>query len=131
MIVAFVDDLRADGHAVESICRVLREQGCQVAARTYRLWSRSDRPVAARVVTDAQVMHRVPELAWNVDEAGVRRLRPEGLYGRRKMTSLVRRLMPEVSPGAVDRAVKALNLTGPAQQGHPHDHPEQGRPARQ
>ncbi len=57
-------------------------------------------------------MHRVRELAWNVDEAGVRRLRPEGLYGRRKMTSLVRRLMPEVSPGAVDRAVKALNLTG-------------------
>ena len=28
--------MRAEGHAVESICRVLREQGCQVAARTYR-----------------------------------------------------------------------------------------------
>ncbi len=57
-------------------------------------------------------MHRVRELAWNVDEAGVRRLRPEGLYGRRKMTVLVRTLMPEVSPGAADRAMKALNLTG-------------------
>ena len=31
-------DMRADGHAVESICRVMREQGCRVAARTYRVW---------------------------------------------------------------------------------------------
>src|ERR1700712_1377439 len=29
LIVAFVDEMRADGHAVESICRVLRQQGCQ------------------------------------------------------------------------------------------------------
>jgi putative transposase len=27
--------MRIEGHAVESICRVLREQDCQVAARTY------------------------------------------------------------------------------------------------
>ncbi len=27
LIVAFIDELRAAGHAVESICRVLREQG--------------------------------------------------------------------------------------------------------
>ena len=30
------DDL---AHAVESVCRVLREQGCQLAARTYRAGS--------------------------------------------------------------------------------------------
>jgi transposase InsO family protein len=30
----------SQGHAVESICRVLRGQGCQVAARTYRSWNR-------------------------------------------------------------------------------------------
>ena len=39
LIVAFIDEMRAEGHAVESICRVLREQGCQVAARTYRAWN--------------------------------------------------------------------------------------------
>jgi hypothetical protein len=36
--MAFVDDMRSRGHAVESTCRILREQGCRVAARTYRAW---------------------------------------------------------------------------------------------
>ena len=48
--------MRAEGHAVESICRVLREQGCQVAARTYRAWRRAGRPAAARTVSDAVVI---------------------------------------------------------------------------
>ena len=34
--MAFIDDMRAAGHAVESTCRVLTEHGCKVAARTYR-----------------------------------------------------------------------------------------------
>jgi hypothetical protein len=34
--VAFVDEQRAQGRAVESVCRVLREQGVAIAARTYR-----------------------------------------------------------------------------------------------
>ena len=50
--MAFIDDMRAEGHAVESTCRVLREQGCPVAARTYRSW-RASRPPAARTVSDA------------------------------------------------------------------------------
>lgn len=29
LVVAFVDELCSEGHAVESICRVLRKQGCQ------------------------------------------------------------------------------------------------------
>ena len=33
-MMGFIDQMRAQGFAVESICRVLREQGCQVAART-------------------------------------------------------------------------------------------------
>jgi len=107
-----VDELRAEGHAVESICRVLREQGCQVAARTYRLWSQADRPVAARTVGDAVVQDRVRELAWSIDEQGRRRLTPEGLYGRRKMTGLVRRHLADASPGSVDRAMKSLGLQG-------------------
>ena len=32
--------MRAEGYAVESICAVLREQGVQVAARTYRAWKK-------------------------------------------------------------------------------------------
>ena len=37
-MMGFIDAMRAEGYAVESICRVLREQGCQIAARTYRSW---------------------------------------------------------------------------------------------
>ena len=36
--MAFIDQLRARGFAVGSICQVLRNQGVQVAARTYRAW---------------------------------------------------------------------------------------------
>jgi len=38
--MGFIDTLRGEGHAVESVCRVLREQGCEIAARTYRSWKR-------------------------------------------------------------------------------------------
>jgi putative transposase len=50
--MAFIHDMRTEGHAVESICRVLREQGCPVAARTYRAWRRVRTP-SARAVSDA------------------------------------------------------------------------------
>ena len=112
MIVAFVDELRAEGHAVESICRVLREQGCQVAARTYRQWAQPDRRVSSRTVSDAIVEDAVRQLAWTVDQHGRRRLAPEGLYGRRKMTALVHRWIPDASPGSVDRAMRSLGLHG-------------------
>lgn len=104
--------MRTEGHAVESICRVLREQGCQIAARTYRDWARTNRPVAARTVTDARVTNQVRDLAWAIDHEGVRRMTPEGLYGRRKMTALVQRTTPDASPGAVDRAMRSLSLQG-------------------
>jgi putative transposase len=112
VIVVFIDELRAEGHAVESICRVLREQGCQVAARSYRLWRQANRRVAARTVSDATVLDQVREAAWQVDREGVRRMTPEGLYGRRKMTVLVRRSIPDASPGSVDRAMRSLALQG-------------------
>jgi len=38
LIYRFIDEQRAVGRGVESICRVLREQGVQVAPRTYRSW---------------------------------------------------------------------------------------------
>ncbi|OYN85897.1 IS3 family transposase [Parenemella sanctibonifatiensis] len=112
LIVAFIDELRAEGHAVESVCRVLREQGCQVAARTYRQWAGGTRPVATRTITDAMVTDQVRDLVWRVDHSGVRRMTPEGLYGRRKMTVLVKRGNPDASPGAVDRAMRSLGLQG-------------------
>jgi putative transposase len=112
LIVAFIDEMRAEGHAVESVCRVLREQGCQIAARTYRAWTQPDRVVAERTISDAHVEDAVRELAWTIDDDGRRRLTPEGLYGRRKMTALVRRTLPGASRGAVDRAMRTLGLHG-------------------
>jgi putative transposase len=109
--MGFIDAMRADGHAVESICRVLREQGCQVAARTYRAW-RIRRP-AARTISDAQVVNAIRDVAWTVQPDGRRELTPEGLYGRRKMTAQLRRTtLPTISSGAVDRAMRILGLAG-------------------
>jgi hypothetical protein len=115
--MGFIDTMRSQGCAVESICRVLREQDCQIAARTYRSWHRSGRVVAARTVTDARVVDAVRDIAWTTkvdsDGACVRKLAPEGLYGRRKMTAYLRRTaMPEASLGAVDRAMRTLGLSG-------------------
>ena len=112
MIVAFIDEMRAEGHAVESICRVLCEQGCQVAARTYRAWSQPAQEVAARTLSDALVEDCVRDLAWTVESDGRRRLTPEGLYGRRKMLRAVRHSIPDATPGSVDRAMRSLGLVG-------------------
>jgi len=111
--MGFIDTMKSQGHAVESVCRVLREQGLKVAARTYRSWKQAGRPVADRTISDARVMDAVRATAWTTKPDGHRKLTPEGLYGRRKMTAYVhRRGLPEASFGAVDRAMKALALNG-------------------
>jgi len=111
MIVGFIDSLRANGFAVESICRVLREQGCMIAARTYRAW-RARRP-AARTVSDAKVVDAVRDVVWRTDDDGGKKMTPEGLYGRVKMRAhLDRTVLPGVSYGAVDRAMKLLCHNG-------------------
>lgn len=51
--------MRAVGYAVESICAVLREQGVQVAARTYRAWKK--RLLALRTI-DPPHHRRAPGL---------------------------------------------------------------------
>ncbi len=86
---------------VESVCAVLREQGCQVAARTYRAW-RSAPPPAARVVSDALVI--------NVLKATVGQ--PESLYGRRKMVAHLRRQGLTVAHCTVDRLMADLGMKG-------------------
>src|SRR5699024_258458 len=105
--------MRALGHAVESICAVLREQGCQVAARTYRAWKSANRQVAARTITDAHIANVIRDIAWTTcPKTGRPKLTPEGLYGRRTMTALVRRQLPEASAGTVDRAMRMPGLAG-------------------
>ncbi|MBY6365184.1 IS3 family transposase [Rhodococcoides corynebacterioides] len=111
MIIGFIDTLRANGFAVESICRVLREQGVAIAARTYRAW-RTRRP-AVRTVSDAVVVDAVRDAVWRTADDGRRRMTPEGLYGRVKMRAhLDRTVLPGVSHGAVDRAMRTLRHNG-------------------
>ena len=114
LILAFIDEMRAEGYAVESILRVLRQQGLAIAARTYRGWKRPPR-IAARTVTDALVEDKIRELAWTFNAITERwQMTPEGLYGRRKWVALLRRQegLAGTSRGAVDRAMRTLGLEG-------------------
>jgi hypothetical protein len=114
MVRGFIDQRRAEGLVVESICRVLREQGVQIAARTSRPWR--SRPAATGTVTDATVTDTVREAAWanmtTPDGRGGSRLTPEGLHGRRRMTALARRRLPDAAWGAVDRAMRSPDPSG-------------------
>jgi putative transposase len=100
--MAFIDDMRSQGHAVESTCRVLREQGCRVAARTYRSWKQAGRPVATRTASDAVLMNTLIAVQGT----------PEGLYGRRKMTHWLRRQGHQVAFCTVDRLMGELGMNG-------------------
>jgi putative transposase len=110
--MGFIDTMRSEGHAVESVCSVLSDQGCRIAARTYRSWRRAHERVAQRTISDARIVDAVRNVAWAEDQHGRRRLTPEGLYGRRKMTALIRRTKVEATAGSVDRAMRTLGLQG-------------------
>ncbi|WP_145981319.1 MULTISPECIES: IS3 family transposase [unclassified Pseudonocardia] len=120
LIVAFVDQMRAAGHAVESILAALNTLGLTIAARTLRAWcartgtrNGAAGRVAARTVTDALVEDAVRAAAFTTNRAGEPVLAPEGLYGRRKMLALIRRtVLPEAGFGAVDRAMRSVGLAG-------------------
>ncbi|SJM44090.1 Mobile element protein [Frigoribacterium sp. JB110] len=114
-MMGFIEQMRAEGHAVESIIRVLREQGVKVAARTYRAWRRPH--IAVRTISDAMVVDAIRAAAWTTelraDGTTRRRMTPEGLYGRKKMTALIRRTaIADATRGAVDRAMRTLGLSG-------------------
>jgi putative transposase len=100
--MAFIDDMRAQDHAVESTCRVLTEHGCKVAARTYRSWKQANRPIATRTLSDAALTNALLAV----------RGAPEGLYGRRKMTHWLRRQGHEVAFCTVDRLMRDLGMNG-------------------
>ncbi len=94
LIVAFTDQMRAAGHAVESIVIALNTAGLKIAARTLRAWCAPAGPgkrPAARTVTDALMQDAIRTLAFTTNAAGQRVLTPEGFYGRRKMLALIRR----------------------------------------
>jgi putative transposase len=92
--------MRARGFRVESICRVLTEQGVQVAPRTYRNWKTA--APSARTISDAHVTNALRE---TIDT-------PEGLYGRRKMTAYLRRRGHRVAGCTVDRLMRDEGLFG-------------------
>ena len=100
--MAFIHDMKAAGHAVESTCRVLTEHGCQVAARTYRAWKQATRPIATRTMTDAVIIDALITVQGT----------PEGLYGRRKMTHWLRRQGHQVAFCTTDRLMRDLGMNG-------------------
>ncbi|WP_344086001.1 hypothetical protein [Nostocoides veronense] len=118
----FIRSQEAMGRSVESVCRVLREQGLQVAARTYRAHRAGYAGLSAGLVAMAYLMNTIHALAYRWDVAsGAFRLRPEGLYGRRKMTALLARLGQPVdldgvvqlaSPRRIHRAMTLLRHNG-------------------
>ena len=100
MILGFIEGQRAKGRAVESVCKVLREQGVQIAARTYRAWKHAS--PSSRDLTDAVI----------VDVLRTKIGKPEGMYGRRKMTAHLRREGLTVSKRRVDRLMRQLGMNG-------------------
>jgi putative transposase len=106
VILGFIEDQRAQGRSVGSVCTVLREQGVQVAARTYRAWKRAQ--PSTRDMEDAEIIDAI--LTARVDAGGA--ASPESMYGRRKMTALLRRQGLAVSSRRVDRLMRQLGING-------------------
>ena len=109
--MGFIDSQRELGHAVESICRVLTSQGCRIAARTYRAWKHAAAPTRGEVDL-AHTINAILDAIRTVGAEGRRKLTPEGLYGRRKMTALLRRQGHTVSGYLVDKAMSLLGHAG-------------------
>lgn len=99
MIVAFIDQMKKEGFAVESARHVMREQGVQVAARTYHHWKKVP---ATRTMTDAQILNALYEL----------RDAPESLYGRRKMVAHLRRQGHARAHCTVGRLMRLAGMNG-------------------
>lgn len=91
---------------------MLTSLGVSVAARTYRAW-KAARTLSARTLAMVYLMNAIHALAFVLDPlTGKYRLRPEGLYGRRKMTAALRRAGHEVSFGRVHTAMTMLGHHG-------------------
>ena len=112
MMMGFIDQMRTEGHAVESTCAVLTELGAPVAARTYRK-HKGSRALAPMLLAVAYLANAIHSLAYRWDPvSGAWRLRPEGLYGRRKMQAALTRSGTGVSVGRVHTAMRLLGHDG-------------------
>jgi hypothetical protein len=111
LIVAFIDDARRGPRGRVDLPGPARA-GLPDRRADLPGLERTGRPVAAGRSATRWSRTQVRDLAWTVDHNGRRQLTPEGLYGRRKMTALVRRGLPQASPGSVDRAMRSLGLQG-------------------
>ena len=107
-MVAFIDQMRAEGCRVETVCRVLRDYGIQIAARTYRAFKR--RGPSKREIDDAVILAKMVHLRQDPDERGHRPR--ERFYGRRKMTRLLARHGLVVSEGRVGRLMRLAHMRG-------------------
>lgn len=104
--MGFIDTMRGEGFAVESICQVLRQQGGQVAARSYRAWKVGR--MSTRTCSDALVVEHLRSARVGADGKPT----PESLYGRRKMTALLRRHGLAVAACTVDRLMRQEQMAG-------------------
>ena len=66
-MLGLIDTMRAEGHAVESTCRALREQAARSPRAPIGL---GGGVVSTRTFTDALVVDAVREAAWTVVEIG-------------------------------------------------------------
>jgi transposase InsO family protein len=107
-VVQFIDMMRGRGCRVESVCRVLRDYGIQIAARTYRAFKA--RGPSKRDLNDAKVLAAMVHLRTDPDSSG-RRPR-ERFYGRRKMVALLRRKGWAVSERTVGRLMRLAGMRG-------------------
>ncbi|HCM51225.1 MAG TPA: hypothetical protein DIS91_11980 [Microbacterium sp.] len=106
LILAFIEEQRAQHRSVGSICQVLREQGVPVAERTYRSWKRAQ--PSSRDLADAVVIDAIRALRVNAKGEAT----PESMYGRRKMTALLRQQGLTVSKRQVDRLMNRPGSRG-------------------
>jgi len=107
--VVFIDAMRGRGFRVESVCRVLRDYGIQIAARTYRAFKA--RPLSRRAQVDDEItalMHRLRD----VPDPVTGRLPRERFYGRRKMAKLLARHGVQAGVEKIGRLMRAAGMKG-------------------
>lgn len=105
MIMDFIRSQEAAGRSVESVCRVLREQGLQVAARTYRASKTGYAGLSAGLLAMAYLTNAIHSLVYRFDTATGAGL-PAGAGGT-------------VRAAEDDRPAGACGATGRPGRGHP------------
>jgi len=100
--------MRARGFQVERVCRVLRDYGIQIAARTYRAFKK--RAPSARSLDDAKLTAEMTRLRETPDSKG--RLPRERFYGRRKMRALLVRHGHVCGEEKIGRLMRLTGMKG-------------------